>query len=153
MKTLITLIVLALSTISFAQELGASYGPKKVKTKKAISASEMVAAQDGKDKAGEFTFVGTIEEVCSKAGCWVKVARGNGDTFLVRFKDHFTIPTDTKPGTKAYFHGEAFNNEISVDMLRHFAEDAGKSKKEIEAITEPQQEVSFIADGITLEKK
>ena len=82
----------------------------------------------------------------------MNVETENGDTFMVRFKDHFTIPTDTKPGTKAYFHGEAKQDVISVEMLQHFAEDAGKSTEEIEKITEPKKEISFIADGIVLVK-
>lgn len=133
-------------------DLGKNYGPTKVDPSAAVSAADMVKTQDNSETAKEYTFEGTITEVCSKAGCWVNVETENGETFMVRFKDHFTIPTDTKPGTKAYFHGEAKQDVISVDMLRHFAEDAGKSPEEIEKITEPKKEISFIADGIVLAK-
>ncbi len=133
-------------------DLGKNYGPVKVDPKLAVSAGDMVKTQDNSEEAKEYTFEGTITEVCSKAGCWVNVETENGDTFMVRFKDHFTIPTDTKPGTKAYFHGEAKQDVISVEMLQHFAEDAGKSTEEIEKITEPKKEISFIADGIVLVK-
>jgi hypothetical protein len=37
-------------------------------------------------------------------------------------------------------------------MLRHFAEDAGKSKEEIAKITKPEFEMGFEADGIILVK-
>ena len=72
---------------------------------------------------------------------------------MVRFKDHFTIPTETEVGTKAIFHGEAFDDEVSVELLQHFAEDAGKSQEEIDAITEPEQSLGFTADGVFLMKK
>ena len=72
---------------------------------------------------------------------------------MVRFKDHFTIPTKTEVGTEAYFHGRAYWDTVSVELLRHFAEDAGKSKEEIEKITEPKFEMGFEADGIALVKK
>jgi hypothetical protein len=101
----------------------------------------------------DFTFEGEIVEVCSKAGCWVNVDAGNGETFMVRFKDHFTIPPGTEPGTKAYFHGTAFNDTVSVELLQHFAEDAGKSQEEIDKITEPKFELGFTADGIVLQKE
>jgi hypothetical protein len=71
---------------------------------------------------------------------------------MVRFKDHFTIPIDTKVGTEAYFHGVAYWDEVSVEMLQHFAEDAGKTPEEIAKITQPEYVMSFEADGIVLVK-
>jgi hypothetical protein len=133
-------------------ELGESYGPVEVDIEKAISVEEMLQQFEGKTERTEFTFEGDLVEVCSKAGCWVNIDKGNGETFMVRFKDHFTIPPATELGTGAYFHGEAYWDTVSVDMLQHFAEDAGKSQEEIDAITEPKFELGFEADGITLKK-
>lgn len=133
-------------------QLGKSYGKVKVDTAQAISVDEML--NTFKDKTGEmeFTFVAPIEEVCSKAGCWINVDTGNGETFMVRFKDHFTIPPKTKVGTEAYIHGMAHWDTVTVELLQHFAEDAGKSKEEIAKITEPKFELGFEADGIVLKK-
>lgn len=135
-----------------SEGLGKSYGPVKVEVDKAISVQDMLKKYEGKTGEMEFTFEGKLNEICSKAGCWVNIDKGNGETFMVRFKDHFTIPPDTKAGTEAYLHGVMFRDTISVDMLRHFAEDAGKSQEEIEKITEPKFELGFTADGITLKK-
>ena len=132
--------------------LGKSYGPVKVDTAQAMTVKEMLDTFDGNKGEQEFTLIAPIDEVCSKAGCWINVDKGNGETFMVRFKDHFTIPPKTKIGTQAYLHGKAYMDTISVDLLRHFAEDAGKSKAEIEKITKPQFELGFEADGITLVK-
>jgi hypothetical protein len=132
--------------------LGKSYGPVKVDTAEAINVKEMLEAFDAQKGEQTFTFLAPIEEVCSKAGCWINVDKGNGETFMVRFKDHFTIPPKTKIGTQAYLHGIAYMDTISVELLRHFAEDAGKSKAEIEKITKPEFELNFEADGITLVK-
>ena len=41
---------------------------------------------------------------------------------------------------------------ISVEMLRHYAEDAGDSEEEILKITEAEYELSFIADGVLIER-
>ena len=38
--------------------------------------------------------------------------------------------------------------ETSVKQLKHYAEDAGKSKEEIAKITEPKKEVIFVAKGV-----
>ncbi len=132
--------------------LGKSYGPVNVDTVDAMNVKEMLEAFDTKKGEQTFTFLAPIEEVCSKAGCWINVDKGNGETFMVRFKDHFTIPPKTKIGTQAYLHGIAYMDTISVDLLRHFAEDAGKSKEEIEKITKPEFKLNFEADGITLVK-
>jgi hypothetical protein len=71
---------------------------------------------------------------------------------MVRFKDHFTIPPATPSGTNAFMHGIIFMDTVSVEMLQHFAEDAGKSKEEIQKITAPKFEMNFRADAITLVK-
>lgn len=133
-------------------ELGKSYGPVKVDTSLAVSTSEMITCFNKKNERFEFTFKSKISEVCTKAGCWVNIDKGNGETFMVRFKNHFTIPPKTKLGTEAYIHGFAFYDTIPVELLQHFASDAGKSKEEIAKITEPKYEMGFEADGITLIK-
>ena len=133
-------------------ELGESYGPVEVNVDDAISVEEMLTAYEGQTEEMEFTFEGTLKEVCSKAGCWVNIDKGNGETFMVRFKDHFTIPPETDINKEAYLHGVAFWDTVSVELLQHFAEDAGKSPEEIAEITEPKFELGFTADGITLKK-
>ncbi len=52
-------------------------------------------------------------------------------------------------------NGYAFRDVTPVDELRHYAEDAGKSKEEIAAITQPKEEMKFLASGVILldEKK
>ncbi len=133
-------------------ELGESYGEFKVNPEEAISVEEMLMAFKENPKVNEFTFEASLIEVCSKAGCWVNIEKGNGETFMVRFKDHFTIPPATEVGTEAYLHGVAHYDTISVELLQHFAEDAGKSEEEINEITESKFEIGFECDGITLKK-
>lgn len=127
------------------------YGPVKVEEKNAVSVASML--NDFSSKKGqetEYTFQAPLNQVCAKAGCWVNVDKGNGETFMVRFKDHFTIPTDTEVGTQAIMHGVAYQDTVSVADLRHFAEDAGESEEEIMKITEPKITMGFEADGIKL---
>ena len=100
----------------------------------------------------EFTIEAPLNDVCAKAGCWVNIEKPDGETFMVRFKDHFTIPPDTESGTEAYIHGVAFWDTVSVEWQRHFIEDAGGTEEEKMAITEPKATIGFIGDGITLKK-
>jgi hypothetical protein len=45
---------------------------------------------------------------------------------------------------------EVMRYTISVDLLRHYAEDANKSIEEIEKINEPEYKISFLADGVII---
>ena len=63
----------------------------------------------------------------------------------VTFKDYgFFIPTNSQ-GFPIVMDGVATLSETDVETLRHFAEDQGKSKEEVEAITEPKKEITFDA--------
>lgn len=133
------------------EEVKTEFGTKKVDVSKAISTEELLAQFEGKTEM-EATFKAEINEVCSKMGCWINIDKGDGETFMVRFKDHFTIPTDTEVGTVAYLTGTAIQDTIPVDEQRHYLEDANAPQEEIDAITEDKYSMTFIAEGIKLEK-
>ena len=85
-------------------------------------------------------------------GCWMLVASddSNQEPVMVRFKDYgFFMPKDIA-GRKVVMEGWAFREVTPVDELRHYAEDAGKSQEEIDAITEPKDEMKFLASGVLL---
>ena len=107
-------------------------------------------------KAGDtlnLKFASNINEVCSKKGCWMKLPAGETEeTIMVRFKDYgFFMPLDSQ-GKEVIVEGKAFVKEVSVDELKHYAEDAGKSKEEIAKITEPKMELAFEASGVLMKK-
>lgn len=94
---------------------------------------------------------GKIKEVCSAKGCWMKLDVGGENEVMVKFKDYgFFMPLNAEGDV--VINGKAFVSETSVDELRHYAEDAGKSKEEIAAITEPKRTYSFEADGVLLKQ-
>lgn len=96
------------------------------------------------------TFTSSVNSVCEKKGCWMRLKLSDEDESLVTFKDYgFFVPKDIQ-GQEAVVHGKLFVKETSVEDLKHFAEDAGKSKEEIAAITEPKQVYAFEADGVYL---
>lgn len=93
---------------------------------------------------------GKITEVCQKKGCWMNIEKGDGTTMMVRFKDYgFFMPFDCS-GKTAIMHGNAYMDTVSVEDLRHYAEDAGKTEEEIAKITESKLELAFEADGVVL---
>ena len=93
----------------------------------------------------------SINEVCSKKGCWMKLDLGNDQEIRVTFKDYgFFMPLNAEGDV--IINGKAFITETSVEDLRHYAEDAGKSKEEIDAITETERTFAFEADGVLLKQ-
>lgn len=96
---------------------------------------------------------GTIVDVCSVKGCWMNISDGEGHDFFVKFKDYgFFMPKDAA-GQKVVARGMAYIERVSVDELRHYAEDAGKNKEEIAKITASELSYHFLADGIILMDK
>lgn len=97
---------------------------------------------------------GTVGEVCQKKGCWMMLVSDQPGIpeMRVTFKDYaFFMPKDLT-GKRVVLDGFAFISETSVEDLRHYAEDAGKSAEEIAAITEPEREVAFEAAGVLVVK-
>ncbi|MCO5259664.1 MAG: DUF4920 domain-containing protein [Crocinitomicaceae bacterium] len=129
-----------------------SYGPVEVDSTKAISVQEFFNDFEQIEDSKDYTIKGKIVETCKKSGCWVGIDDGNNDVLTVNFKDHFSIPLDTKLGTYAYMHGTATWDSIPVAQLKEEALDDGKSQEEIDQITSPRYIFNFVADGITLKK-
>ena len=96
---------------------------------------------------------GQILSSCPMKGCWMKI-KSEEDTILVRFKDYgFFVPKEGIAGDKTIINGKLSVDTLSVALLRHYAEDAGKSLKEINRITEPEVSMIFLADGVLIRKK
>ena len=95
---------------------------------------------------------GKIVETCSKKGCWMTLDTGE-DTLFIKFRDYgFFVPIDSVEGKDAIVQGDLFLDTTSVETLKHYAEDAGKSEEEIAQITEPIYELGFIADGVIIKE-
>jgi len=94
--------------------------------------------------------VGKVNEVCQAKGCWMKVDLEDGNQVMVKFKDYGFFMPKNIAGEEVIINGKAFVSEVPVEELRHYAEDAGKSAEEIEAITESEKTYSFEADGVLL---
>lgn len=117
-----------------------------------LGTSEMISAVEA---SGTFTgkIAGEIKEVCTKKGCWFTMDLANGEPMRVTFKDYgFFIPTNSQ-GFPIILEGVATLTETDVETLKHFAEDQGKSKEEVDAITLPKREITFEATGVIIKDK
>ena len=126
-----------------------NYFGEEITLDNVILASELPAALDGKDSLN-VKVEGTINACCQTKGCWMDVDLGNGESMIVKFKDYgFFVPKNAS-GSTAVLEGVAKVETQSVKWLKHKASDAGKTQEEIDAITEPEVKVSFMANGVII---
>ena len=157
MKRIILLFVLFAVTSAWSQKgpeaKYASFG-KKITKEGAIS-KEQATTKFKKLRKGDtinVKFNSKIIDVCSKKGCWMNLQLAKGEKAFVRFKDYgFFMPLNSA-GSDVIVNGKAFVSVESIEELRHYAKDAGKSKAEIEKITKPEMSYSFEADGVLIKE-
>lgn len=134
------------STIAYT-----SFG-KKVNEKNVLSADAMRNKFENMNAGDTLNvkFTTTVNSVCKKKGCWMKLELGDGKETMVRFKDYgFFMPLNCED-EKVIVNGKAYVTITPVEELQHYAKDAGKSDEEINAITEPKYTYAFLADGVLL---
>ncbi|MCX6317866.1 MAG: DUF4920 domain-containing protein [Bacteroidetes bacterium] len=154
-KVLLTLAIAAFGLIANAQppagdaKPGEWYG-EKVNADGALNINDVVAKLNGGSEFENVKIKAKIVEVCPKKGCWLKLELADGSTAMVKMKDYgFFLPVAAK-GKMVVIEGEVKLKTTSIAELKHYAEDAKKSKEEIDAITEPQKEVKVMAKGIVV---
>ncbi len=153
MKKIISLFTLCLFCASLmaqppkvAADKGSVFGVS-VSEEGALSADSLAENLIQAGQTREVKLIGKVTEVCKAEGCWVRVETKTG-SMLVKMKDHaFLVPVALE-GKTIVADGVATFKETSVEQLKHFAEDGGKSQKEIEKIVEPKKEIVFQATGI-----
>ncbi len=161
MRNVRNILILCLAIVSMAcaqkteaikTDLGLKYGGD-IMVKDVMSYESLNKSLQGKDEITGVQVKGKVEGVCQAKGCWMNIVSEtdpNMEPMFVKFKDYgFFMPKDIA-GRTVIMQGKAFKEETSVDELRHYAEDDGKSKEEIEAITEPKVELKFMADAVIL---
>src|SRR6476619_4889585 len=91
---------------------------------------------------------GKVVEVCMAEGCWIRLQKKDGSSMMVRSKDHAFLMPENIVGKTVLVEGSASVKEVSEAMRKHYAEDAGKSKSEIEKIKGAEKDVQFSAKGV-----
>ncbi|MCY7409771.1 MAG: DUF4920 domain-containing protein [Chitinophagales bacterium] len=117
-------------------------------TTQAISVAELVKRMEGNKKVEAIVY-GNVTAVCKAEGCWMNLENpGHADLF-VDWNHEFNIPLNGE-GTKAFVTGYAFYDITTVEELKHFAKDEGKTDEEIANISEPEFKIAFKATGVKL---
>lgn len=149
-----TLFTLFLALIANAQPPdgkaapGTTYG-EKIDAENAILSADLPVLLKTKDTL-PIKIKASVLDVCPKIGCWMSLKVNDSTEAFVKMKDYgFFVPLDMI-GKTVVLDGKAYIKTTSVSELKHYAEDAKKSEKEIDAITEPKKEIRYLASGIVV---
>ena len=125
---------------------GQTYGAA-INAEGALPMSALATALGTSDSA-QVKLVGKTSAVCQARGCWLTLPTANGQQMRVRFRDYaFFVPQDLS-GHEVVVSGWAHRSTIPKEELRHYARDAGQSEQEVAAITQDEQQLTFLADGV-----
>lgn len=126
----------------------------KINDQGAISKEELLEKYKSMKEADtlQVKVASKIVDVCQKKGCWMNLELGENSTAFVKFKDYgFFMPLNAS-GSDVVVNGKAFLELTSIDDLKEYAKDAGKSKAAIDSIVAPERNYSFLADGVLIKK-
>lgn len=152
MKKTFTLFLLLATFLMNAQpptgkaKPGTTYGAK-IDKNNAVEAQKLPDMLVGKDTITT-KIKAKVLDACSSKGCWMTLKLNDSTDAFVKMKDYaFFVPQDII-GKTVVVDGWSYIKTTSVSELKHYAEDAKKSQKEIDAITQPEKQVRFLAKGI-----
>ncbi|RZA14468.1 MAG: DUF4920 domain-containing protein [Proteobacteria bacterium] len=146
MKTMksLTLAVLLLSLSATAQ--AEVYGKFVNEKEKPISLPKLIA--DHKTSGDKIVMTeGTVKEVCEKEGCWM-VLDSSGESVRVFFKGHSFMVGKNLIGKKVKTEGVLMKKTQSVAEQKHYLEDAGAPKAQIEKIVAPKDSFTLEATAV-----
>lgn len=98
----------------------------------------------------EIKIKGIVKEVCQSKGCWMLMDLGEGKDIRITFKDYKIFMPKDLAGKEVVLDGFAYTDTTSIETLKHYAKDAGKSEAEIAAITAPKIQLAYEAKGVVV---
>ncbi len=151
------LFVFVIAAMAIGCKEGATPNPEnpnlygaELSDQEAISLGQLFTQLDDTKEVENVKVKAKVEAVCQAKGCWMNLHDEQiaDKSVFVKFQDYgFFVPKDIA-GYDVILEGKAYIEATSVDELRHYAEDEGKSAEEIAAITEPVEEIKFMATGV-----
>ncbi|AGH94600.1 DUF4920 domain-containing protein [Pseudobdellovibrio exovorus] len=160
MKTLLSVLVLAVSFNSFANSETAT--PTTTAPAAAVSTTEFGAAltlkksitidqalanlNNQKENSESKTVLveAQVDKVCVKKGCWMSLKSKTSDV-RVKFKDYgFFVPISLV-GKTVLAEGVMLKKELTLGQTKHYVEDEGGDPSKV---TEPRTDYQMIATGV-----
>ena len=128
--------------------IAGNYGHTDWDVSEAITAAQMLDSLKVKDSVYT-TVSGNITAACEAKGCWM-IMDVKGKEMMVKFKDYgFFVPKNSADhfGT---MRGWAYMETVSVAEQKEIARDANFEQIDIDEIKEPQEKLTFMAEGVII---
>ncbi len=148
MQKLFTLLAFIFLATSCMHDAVPKFYGKQFDTARAITVNELAQKMQGQTKM-DAVVKGKVTSVCKAEGCWMNLENTAGDDVFVDWNHDFNVPINCENKT-AIINGYAFYDTTTVEELKHFAKDEGKSQEEIDLITQPKPQLAFKATGVKL---
>ena len=158
---IVAFVVLALASCKKNEEVKVDAKPvsyaefgDKITADKAISSEELLEKYKAMKETDtlQVKVASKIVDVCQKKGCWMNLDLGNDESTFVKFKDYGFFMPFNAAGSEVIVNGKAFIELTSIEDLKEYAKDAGKSQAAIDSIVAPETNYSFMADGVLIKK-
>ncbi len=155
-KKLFTFLAIFITAVVMAQPPAGKATPGTIYGAKTTAANAVEAAKVpdllSKKDTISVKVQAVVLDACASKGCWMTLKINDSTKAMVKMKDYaFFVPQDII-GKTVVLEGISFIKTIPISELVHYAEDANKSKQEIEAITKPEKQIRFLANGIVVIK-
>ncbi|MEE9350287.1 MAG: DUF4920 domain-containing protein [Flavobacteriaceae bacterium] len=151
---LLSLLLITIITLSSCEKVEYTSFGDQITADNHLSKTDMLNKFKGLKKGDtiDVKFASSINRVCKKKGCWMRLDLDNGEESLVRFKDYgFFMPLNSD-NKEVIVSGKAYIDVVTVAELRHYAEDEGLSKEDIEKITEDEVTYAVESNGVLMVK-
>ncbi len=152
MKKLLFAAAVLLSMAATAQDKEKVQAAKGVVYGEVAESKNTVSPDEISTKLVDNKFEGQVKgrvvEVCKAEGCWIRLQKADGSSMMVRAKDHAFLMPENIVCKTVLVDGSSMVKEVSEEIRKHYAEDAGKSKAEIAKIKGPDKDVQFSARGV-----
>ena len=128
-----------------------NYGDKVALDEDVVPVAKVLAAPDAYE-GKTVTLEGVVSEVCSKRGCWIRIAEEKDaqSTVFVKLtcdESGVIVPLDSA-GDKVRARGKIVMETVSEADARHLAEDAGESPEAVAKIVGPQKSLNLQTTGV-----
>ncbi|UQD56645.1 DUF4920 domain-containing protein [Flavobacterium sp. K5-23] len=125
-----------------------------ISAENALTKEEMLAKFDKLSQGDTIAvkFKSKIKEVCTKKGCWMNLDLANEKEVFVKFKDYAFFVPKNAGNEEVVISGKAYVSVETVEELKHYAKDGGKSQAAIDSIVAPKTTYSLMADGVLIKK-
>jgi hypothetical protein len=140
------LLIAGLLSLSILAETSKKHYGKEFNWEKFHTLDQLITMHK-ENKSNTVNLKAKVIKVCQKKGCWMGLKASDKEVRVTFEGYSFFVPMSLI-NKEVVLRGKLEEKTISKSVARHYLEDEGKSKEEINKIKGPVKEYNFIASGV-----